>query len=192
MEYHMISTLDSSNRYHCKLKVEELHYSPQLAWCSSVHNVHTQCSVYRFLLNILKAEKTYSHSLNECFFTPFSIEENRQMHVCPTYVTEILSGMGVSQCIQDIYKSIVQISMLSWYSYSLEDSDLHGSGLRGQRHGILTARRSFGLSGGRTRDHAAIRYFCSRGRAELIPLIFILSSLNLPPLYFAFMAMVRC
>lgn len=55
----------------------------------------------------------------------------------------------------------------------------------------MTARRRFSVSGGRTRDHAAICFSCSRDRAELIPLIFLLSSLDLPPLHFAFVAVVR-
>lgn len=55
----------------------------------------------------------------------------------------------------------------------------------------MTARRRFSASGGRTRDHATIRFPCGRDRAELIPLILLLCSLDLPPLHFAFVAVVR-
>lgn len=47
------------------------------------------------------------------------------------------------------------------------------------------------MSGGRTRDHAAIRFFCGRDRTELILFILLLSSLDLPPFHLAFVAVVR-
>lgn len=55
----------------------------------------------------------------------------------------------------------------------------------------MTARRRFSASGGRTCDHAVIRFSCGWDRAELIPLVFLLSSLHLPSLHFAFVAVVR-
>lgn len=52
-------------------------------------NVHTQCSIYRRLLNILKARETYSHSLNECWFLKsfsYRARENGKMQTYSTYV----------------------------------------------------------------------------------------------------------